>query len=341
MNRIFISYRASDGKKDADRLCADLSRLYGADQVFFDKQDLRGGLSWRSAIMAALGTQPVVLLLITPDLLGMQHPEGGRRIDHEDDPIRGELLTAQANGALIVPLLTEGMAMPAAAELPAALRFLRESHALKLRTEDWSTDLDRLVTDLREHGIAPLKSNEPETRPPRRTMVQRVQRGLTWVGGIFVALVVLGLLLPEDEDSDDAATTVPAKVTDVSGIWWSIDAANRPLRVQLAVNGQAVQLQTDPFPVDWYPAWQAYALSVLPQGLVVRDVRYVGQGMLTDVMGLPRIEMPFQAYTGDGRGPLTTGSVLLQARADGKELTGELWSNGEQASTPLRLVRRP
>ena len=38
MNRIFISYRASDGKKDADRLCADLSRLYGADQVFFDKQ---------------------------------------------------------------------------------------------------------------------------------------------------------------------------------------------------------------------------------------------------------------------------------------------------------------
>ena len=35
MNRIFISYRSSDGKKDADRLCADLSRLYGADQVFF------------------------------------------------------------------------------------------------------------------------------------------------------------------------------------------------------------------------------------------------------------------------------------------------------------------
>ena len=340
MNRIFISYRASDGKKDADRLCADLSRLYGADQVFFDKQDLRGGLSWRTAIMDTLGTQPVVLLLITPDLLGMSHPEGGRRIDHEDDPIRGELLTAQSHGALIVPLLTEGMAMPPAAELPAALRFLRESHALKLRTEDWSTDLDRLMIDLREHGIAPLKSHEHDARPPRRTMAQRVQRGLTWVGGIFVALVVLGLLLPEDEDSD-ATATVPAKATDVSGIWWSIDASNRPLRVQLAVNGQAVQLQTDPFPVDWYPAWQAYALSVLPQGLVVRDVRYVGQGMLTDVMGLPRIEMPFQAYTGDGRGPLTTGSVLLQARADGKELTGELWSNGEQASTPLRLVRKP
>ncbi len=39
MNRIFISYRSSDGKKDADRLCADLSRLLGDEQVFFDKQD--------------------------------------------------------------------------------------------------------------------------------------------------------------------------------------------------------------------------------------------------------------------------------------------------------------
>ena len=69
MNRIFISYRSSDGKKDADRLCADLSRLYGADQIFFDKQDLRGGHSWRSAITAALGTRPVVLLLVTAGIV--------------------------------------------------------------------------------------------------------------------------------------------------------------------------------------------------------------------------------------------------------------------------------
>lgn len=340
MNRIFISYRASDGKKDADRLCADLSRLYGADLVFFDKQDLRGGLSWRTAIMAALGTQPVVLLLITPDLLGMPHPEGGRRIDHDDDPIRGELLTAQTNGALIVPLLTEGMAMPAASELPAALRFLRESHALKLRTEDWSADLDRLVIDLREHGIAPPKPHAPDPPPPRRTMAQRLQRGLTWIGGIFVALVVLGLLLPAEEESTDVQTAV-APAADISGIWWSIDESNRRLRVQLTVQGGTVELQTDPFPVDWYPEWQAYAQSVLSQGLVVRDVRYVGKGMLTHMMGMPHIEAPYEAYTGDGRGPLTTGSVVLKASADGKELTGELWSNGEQASSPLRLVRRP
>jgi hypothetical protein len=357
VNRIFISYRASDGKKDADRLCADLSRLYGADQVFFDKQDLRGGTSWRSAIMAALGSKPVVLLLFTPDLLGMQHPEGGRRIDSDDDPIRGEVLTAQQHGAIIVPLFTEGMTVPTTAELPEPLRFLKEAHALKLRTEDWATDLDKLMADLRTHGIHPLKNPLDDTAPKKRSFGQRVQRGLMWVGAFFVGLFLLGLLVSAFEDSApsdpgaDAATSVQAQaalqnpinppMADVSGIWWSIDEANRRLRVQLTVNAAQVEMQTDPFPVGWYPEWEAYARSVRDQGLVVKNVRYVGRGALTNVMGMPRIEMPFEAYTGDGRGPLTTGSVVLNASAGGRELTGVLWSNGEQAETPLRLVRRP
>ncbi|WP_300659569.1 toll/interleukin-1 receptor domain-containing protein [Hydrogenophaga sp.] len=350
MNRIFISYRSSDGKKDADRLCADLSRLYGADQVFFDKQDLRGGHSWRSAIMAALGTQPVVLLLVTPELLGMVHPEGGRRIDRDDDPIRGEVLTAQANGATIVPLLTEGMQMPATADIPAPLRFLKESHALKLRTEDWADDLEKIVADLATHGIHPLVQHN-QTHPARRSWLQRMQRGFMWIGGIFVGLVVIGLFAPEDAEEVTpspppyAAATPPAapgqSTRDVSGMWWSIDDANRRLRVQLTVNNGAIQLQTDAFPVSWYPTWQTYAAGVRAQGLIVNDVRYVGTGVLSNVMGTPRIEMPVQAVTGDGRGPLDTGSVVLNASADGRELTGQLWSNGEQAETPLRLVRQP
>ncbi|AOF86805.1 TIR domain protein [Hydrogenophaga sp. RAC07] len=349
MNRIFISYRSSDGKKDADRLCADLSRLYGADQVFFDKQDLKGGHSWRSAITGTLGTRPVVLLLVTPELLGMEHPEGGRRIDRDDDPIRGEVLTAQAHGVTIVPLLTEGMLMPATADIPAPLRFLKESHALKLRTEDWADDLDKIVADLASHGIHPLKQRGNEPTP--RSWMQRVQRGFMWIGGIFVGLIVIGLLVPDDEEAMPpsappyaAATPPPAPAQgtrDVSGLWWSIDEDNRRLRVQLTVNNGAIQLQTDAFPIAWYPRWQAYAQGVREMGLIVNDVRYVGQGVLTDVMGTPRIEIPVQAVTGDGRGPLDTGSVVLTASADGRELTGRLWSNGEQAETPLRLVRQP
>jgi hypothetical protein len=351
MNRIFISYRSSDGKKEADRLCAELSRLYGADLVFFDKQDLRGGHLWRNAITAALGTQPVVLLLFTPDLLGMAHPEGGRRVDRDDDPIRGEVLTAQAHGATIIPLLTEGVLMPTTADLPAPLRFLKDAHARKLRTEDWANDLDKIVADLASHGIKPLPPPIEKENAANRGWQQRVQRSFMWIGGIFVGLMVIGLLLPDEEEGAAPAavpfvspTTAPVKgqnTRDVSGMWWSVDEDNRRLRVQFTVNNGAIELQTDAFPIAWYPRWQAYASSVRDMGVIVNDVRYVGQGVLTDVMGVARIEIPYIALTGDGRGPLDTGSVVLTASADGRELTGQLWSNGEQAETPLRLVRSP
>lgn len=91
--------------------------------MFFDKQDLEGGTRWRDAIDKALGTRPVVLLLLTPDLFGMAHPQGGRRSDRDDDPIRNELLFAPQSGATIVPLLTEGMVMPAAASFAAPAAF--------------------------------------------------------------------------------------------------------------------------------------------------------------------------------------------------------------------------
>lgn len=83
MNRIFISYRTSDAKKDAHRLAVDLERIFGDEQVFFDKHDLRGGAAWRESIGQALGERPVVLVVMTPDLkrLGVQardEPESGK-----------------------------------------------------------------------------------------------------------------------------------------------------------------------------------------------------------------------------------------------------------------------
>lgn len=362
MNRIFISYRSSDGKKDAARLAADLNERFGKHQIFFDKEDLVGGTSWRDAINDTLGTKPAVLVLVTPDLLGARHPDGGRRIDHEDDPIRGELLTARNNGAIIVPLLTDGVVMPAQDALPAPLQFFSEAHAQPLRTDDWNADVQRIIDDLKAHRITPDTTAQP-TIPPvvastARAMVQRVQRGLMILGGVVVALVGIGLLLPDQKDADaqgeadrppqyaaaparnddpGAAATQPA---DTAGIWWSIDEQNRALRVLLTVQADTVELQTDAFPVSWYPNWQTYADGVRDMGLVVNEVRYVGKGKLTHVMGVPRVEVAVQAVTGDGRGPLDTGALVLDASADGHELTGQLWSNGGQNNTPLRLVRR-
>src|SRR6185503_7897444 len=126
MKRIFISYRNSDGRKDANRLALDLNRVFGDDQVFLDKQDLKGGSSWHDEILAALSSKPVVLALITPDYFDAL-VDAGRRIERLDDPVRSELETALESGAQIIPLLVEGVNMPAAESLPEGLRPLTRS----------------------------------------------------------------------------------------------------------------------------------------------------------------------------------------------------------------------
>lgn len=359
MNRIFISYRSSDGKKDADRLCADLSRLLGDEQVFYDKQDLAGGTSWRTAIEKALGTRPVVLLLLTPDLFGMNHPDGGRRIDREDDPIRNELLTAHQSRAIVVPLLTEGMVMPQVDTVPPQLRFILETHALKLRTDDWATDLQRLLVDLRKHGVQDTSPDQQESpiQGPMQSVVQRVQRWLMYIGGGFVALLALGYLASDEENmaSGDAAdpavvptvlpaagvgepsgtSMVPTAPQGVSGLWWSIDPAKGRTRVLIAASGSDVSLTTDPIPVAWYPQWQAYALRLREQGVIVNEIRYFAAGNLAG----DRLQMTYRVYSSSGGALLDNGSINLGLSADGRELTGQIWSIADQVASPLQLVR--
>ena len=188
MNRIFISYRSSDGFKDATRLAADLDRVFGKDQVFLDKQDLRGGSSWRDEIMGALGAKPVVLALITPDYFGaVEGPT--RRIDRADDPVGEELAAAFEVNAQIIPLLSEGVKMPATGSLPERLQPITSHHALRLRSEDWNNDLLRLVDDLVAGG---LKVHDREWRLNFGGAPQ--VRGGRWVGvGILAFLIALGL----------------------------------------------------------------------------------------------------------------------------------------------------
>ena len=60
--------------------------------------------------------------------------------------MRLEIATALARpDVLVVPVLVEGMSMPAAEELPESIRALSRRHATSLRDETWDADVDRLV----------------------------------------------------------------------------------------------------------------------------------------------------------------------------------------------------
>jgi hypothetical protein len=220
MNRIFISYRNSDGFKDANRLAVDLNRVFGKDQVFLDKQDLRGGSSWRDEIMAALGAKPVVLALITPDYLGAIDGNG-RRIDHEDDPVREELFAALDANARIIPLLSETVKMPVPDLLPARLQPITGRHALKLRSEDWNNDLPRLIDDLIADGV---KVKDPDWRlafgaPP----LVRAGRWVTVAVTAFIIVLGLELIMVNEGPSsaDDYVGAGAVSLMPLAASWYA------------------------------------------------------------------------------------------------------------------------
>ena len=289
MNRIFISYRSSDGFKDATRLAADLNRVFGPDQVFLDKQDLRGGSSWRDEIMGALGAKPIVLALITPDYFGAV-VDGSRRIDRADDPVREELLAAFDAKAQIIPLLSEGVKMPPAGSLPEPLQPIGSRHALKLRSEDWNNDLVRLIEDIVAGGV---KVQDKDWRLSYGGAPQ-VRAG-RWVAVAVIAfLIVLGFeaILIAEGPSDDEGDYFGAAVVGLmplAAAWYAVrmlkGSARKPRYtaiamllltgwqlVSIVVRGIKLQSETStttttsaPAPIDLAGVW---------------DVEMVGKGPL-------------------------------------------------------------
>lgn len=327
MNRLFVSYRSADGKKDADRLAADLGRMFGDEQVFFDKHDLQGGASWRESIARTIGGRPVVLLVVTPGLFAARDAAGQRCIERESDPVRGELLAAQGAGALLVPLLTEGAVMPAVAELPPELRFVAEAHALRLRTDDWAHDFQRLLADLGAQGVVPARG----TAAPRRAVGRR---HAVAGGALAVALAMAGAYFGWRRLGGDAA---PGGASKLGGVWWLVDAEGRRTRATIAVRDGVAELTTEGIAVASDPGWLAYAERMKrDHGLAIEHIVYRAKGEAGD-RGL---DLALAVYGGRGDGPLDTGNLRLQASADGRELVGSLWSNGDQASSPVRLVRK-
>jgi hypothetical protein len=345
MNRIFISYRSSDGFKDATRLAADLNRVFGKDQVFLDKQDLRGGSSWRDEIMAALGSKPIVLALITPDYFGAVD-NSGRRIDRPDDPVCEELLAAFDANAQIIPLLTEGVKMPPAVSLPERVQPITSRHALRLRSEDWNNDLLRLIEDLVTNKA------KVQDKDWRLTFGGAPQvRSGWWVGvGVTAFLIVGGLeavLLSEGPSSDSdyfgaaavglmpfAAAWYAARTLKGSARKWRYTALAMLLLTGWQVAsfvGRGLQLQSSassttthaPAQIDLGGVWDVEMVGkgpLLPFTLVQNGVNVKMQTEEVPVDNHPNIAA--MNKIGQAKGGLVLTSIRLKAAGtlNGREL---------------------
>ncbi|HET6786407.1 MAG TPA: toll/interleukin-1 receptor domain-containing protein, partial [Aquabacterium sp.] len=161
MKRLFISYRGTDGRKVADRLAQALIQRFGTEQVAHHPREPWDAHSWHDELLHALGRQPIVLVVLTPDLFGARSSSGQVCMEDPDDPVRRELESALLTRATLIPLLTDQVLMPDAAHLPLSLRPFTECQPLHLHSSHWSEDLERLCTELQSTGLTRPLGGDP------------------------------------------------------------------------------------------------------------------------------------------------------------------------------------
>jgi hypothetical protein len=196
MRKIFISYRRVDAEFPAGALGRDLRRLFGDGQVFRDKEDVGGGVSWRKEVLQEIDRDCALLVLIGRDWANAKDAHGKRRLDNSDDPLRLEIAGGLRGGATIFPILLENAEMPSEEELPPDLRPLTEFNALKLRDGDWQYDLDNISRTLQKAGLKPVNLLPPATPQEPHSITPGIASQKAKIGEIIpYALIALASFL--------------------------------------------------------------------------------------------------------------------------------------------------
>ncbi len=325
--RIFISYRSSDGKDKATALARDLGAVFGDLQVFLDKDDLRGGSRWRDEVQQLLDQRPVLLLLMTPQLLAATDASGRLRIADPGDPVRRELTDALEANAQIVPLLCDGFdAPPPASQLPPPFDQIGERTWRKLRAYDWQGDVQRLVEDLRALGVPVLAGRRPAAAGPsgaRRVWLVAALAGL--VAAAAAAWLTLRTAAPQA----------------VAGEWATTVDGQPGMSFVFRFEADKLVLTSKPVPVTDRADWAAYrAFWRERSGAELAHVVYRGEGTLRTDPGVPpAIDVALTLVSSPGDVPVDSGNLSATLAADGASMNGKLWLNSAQADRPVRLLR--
>jgi hypothetical protein len=151
MPGIFISYRRQDSQSAAGRLADHLREHLRGVSIFRDVETIEPGVDFVQAIEKALAACGVMLVVIGPRWLTVTDASGGRRLDDPADYTRLEAATAlRRESVRVIPVLVEGAAMPAEADLPEDIKPLCRRNAIELTDKRWEYDVSQLVETLRK-----------------------------------------------------------------------------------------------------------------------------------------------------------------------------------------------
>ncbi len=197
---VFINYRGDDSQHCAALLDRELSARFGRERVFRDCRSIPLGDDFADAILGRLRRCRVLLALVGPRWATLTDEHGRRRIDDPGDWIRREIAEAFANGVRVVPVLVDGVDLPAEADLPPDIARLSRCQYQRLSHRSDEQDVARLVDGL-------IEADRALATPPRR-------RRALWTAlavGAAAAAVLAGVLMTDvnraDDDSPEPAST--------------------------------------------------------------------------------------------------------------------------------------
>jgi hypothetical protein len=226
--RVFLSYRRDDSAGRAGRLVDGLSARIGERNVFHDVRSIAPGVEFHAAVISALQTTDVTIVVIGTDWSTLTGPDGARRLDEPGDYVRLEVASALAAGGPVVPVLVGDAQFPAAAELPEDLRPLLQRQAIEIRDVAWHEDLDSLIDRLAE-----------ELSPPNQWWRKR---SILSVAAVLLVAIVIGILFvargSKNKGSSETPPCSPINAswtelhlpTERTATYQTADATNRKIR---------------------------------------------------------------------------------------------------------------
>src|SRR5262249_26515036 len=142
---VFINYRGEDSDTAAVLIDRELAARFGSDRVFLDCRSIPAGTDFVAELLGRLRACSVLVGVIGPRWLTLTDPARRRRIDDPRDWIRREIFEAFTHGLRVIPVVTDDVALPAEADLPAEIAGLSRRQYVPLRRRYTSVDLAFLV----------------------------------------------------------------------------------------------------------------------------------------------------------------------------------------------------
>lgn len=175
MAKIFISYRREDSQHAVDRL-QEAMRPYLKNpkrDLFVDVDNIPIGVDFEEHLQSKVSQCDAVLAVIGPNWLMARGPDGGRRLDKQDDFVRTEIESALKRNIAVVPVLLDGTPMPRTDQLPDSLQALVKRNGAQLDRKSFRADVEHIMSGL---GFRLTRSAWPKV-----------------IGGLGVAAAAVGL----------------------------------------------------------------------------------------------------------------------------------------------------